>query len=113
MKRKLFLIGNGFDLAHGIPTSYNDLMNWYIENLMKELQGVKYIDDDFFDIDPKYQIEGGGYAAHSIPDSFSELLNSDFVKAKNEIFRELVSSYHYGNWVDNNSNNDFMTSRET
>ena len=28
---RLILIGNGFDLAHGLKTSYNDFINWYWE----------------------------------------------------------------------------------
>lgn len=26
---RLVLIGNGFDLAHNLPTSYQDFINWY------------------------------------------------------------------------------------
>lgn len=26
---RLVLIGNGFDLAHGLPTRYEDFINWY------------------------------------------------------------------------------------
>ena len=26
---RLVLIGNGFDLAHKLPTSYQDFINWY------------------------------------------------------------------------------------
>ena len=26
---RLVLIGNGFDLAHGLKTSYADFINWY------------------------------------------------------------------------------------
>lgn len=29
---RLVLIGNGFDLAHGLKTSYKDFINWYWEN---------------------------------------------------------------------------------
>ena len=29
---KLVIIGNGFDLAHGFKTSYNDFMLWYLNN---------------------------------------------------------------------------------
>ena len=28
---RLVLIGNGFDLAHGLKTSYADFINWYWE----------------------------------------------------------------------------------
>jgi len=26
---RIVLIGNGFDLAHGLKTSYQDFINWY------------------------------------------------------------------------------------
>lgn len=32
MNKKLFLIGNGFDIAHGFKTRYLDLMSWIYEN---------------------------------------------------------------------------------
>lgn len=28
---RIVLIGNGFDLAHGFPTRYEDFINWYWE----------------------------------------------------------------------------------
>lgn len=28
---RLVLIGNGFDLAHGLKTKYEDFINWYWE----------------------------------------------------------------------------------
>jgi hypothetical protein len=31
---KLILIGNGFDLALGLKTSYNDFLFWYLRNLL-------------------------------------------------------------------------------
>ena len=27
----LFIIGNGFDIAHGIPTAYKEFRNWLLE----------------------------------------------------------------------------------
>lgn len=32
MGKRLFLIGNGFDLAHKLPTRYLDLLKWLYEN---------------------------------------------------------------------------------
>lgn len=34
---RLVLIGNGFDLAHGLKTSYADFINWYIEKRYDQL----------------------------------------------------------------------------
>lgn len=37
---RLVLIGNGFDLAHGMPTRYEDFINWYWAYRLKELENV-------------------------------------------------------------------------
>lgn len=34
---RIILVGNGFDLAHGLKTRYEDFINWYFEQLKKEL----------------------------------------------------------------------------
>ena len=38
---RLVLIGNGFDLAHGLPTSYQDFINWYWNYRFQGLIGNK------------------------------------------------------------------------
>ena len=35
---RVILIGNGFDLAHGLKTSYEDFINWYWEQWGKKLR---------------------------------------------------------------------------
>ena len=35
---RIILIGNGFDLAHGLPTSYGNFIDWYWEQWKKRLQ---------------------------------------------------------------------------
>lgn len=37
--RKLVLIGNGFDLAHGLLTRYDDFIRWY---LLQEIKGPPF-----------------------------------------------------------------------
>lgn len=46
---RLVLIGNGFDLAHGLKTSYADFINWYWEQWGKRLarSGNKIEEDEF------------------------------------------------------------------
>ena len=34
---RLVLIGNGFDLAHGLKTSYADFIDWYYDKRIKEM----------------------------------------------------------------------------
>ena len=35
---RIIIAGNGFDLAHGLKTKYEDFINWYWENTFKKLQ---------------------------------------------------------------------------
>ena len=54
---RLVIIGNGFDLAHGLPTSYRNfiddfwksLKNNYKDKMIKKLVFVKENDKDYFD----------------------------------------------------------------
>ena len=44
---RLVLIGNGFDLAHNLPTSYKDFIYWYWENRVHNFQHeISGISDD-------------------------------------------------------------------
>jgi len=36
---RIILIGNGFDLAHGLPTRYEDFINWYWEKRVYSFHG--------------------------------------------------------------------------
>ncbi len=36
---RIILIGNGFDLAHGLPTRYEDFINWYWDRCLHMLRG--------------------------------------------------------------------------
>jgi len=47
---RLILIGNGFDLAHGLKTSYNDFILWYVKKCY-----VEAFDKQFYE-DPLVQI---------------------------------------------------------
>lgn len=37
---RLVIVGNGFDLAHGLPTRYGDFLFWYIKSAVIESQQV-------------------------------------------------------------------------
>ncbi len=42
---RLIIIGNGFDIAHGMPTRYSDFVKWYLTTLFNKLGEGDYIDD--------------------------------------------------------------------
>ena len=35
---RIIIIGNGFDLAHGLPTSYESFIKWYQNEWVKKLK---------------------------------------------------------------------------
>ena len=44
---RIIIVGNGFDLAHGLKTKYEDFINWYWEKTWKYLQNyVAIVFDD-------------------------------------------------------------------
>ena len=45
---RLIIIGNGFDLAHGLPTSYRDFINDYWKNVIEKLTYDHLYDDELF-----------------------------------------------------------------
>lgn len=44
---RIIIAGNGFDLAHGLKTKYEDFINWYWDKWGQRLRscGVKSISD--------------------------------------------------------------------
>ncbi|CAN1551615.1 Bacteriophage abortive infection AbiH [Flavobacteriaceae bacterium] len=48
---RLVIIGNGFDLAHGLPTSYKDFIDDYWKNVLVELSKTNKSEDGFLTID--------------------------------------------------------------
>jgi hypothetical protein len=46
--KRLIIIGNGFDLAHGLPTKYSDFLEWYWSklNLIKPNLNRRYVYED-------------------------------------------------------------------
>lgn len=35
---RIILVGNGFDLAHNLPTKYEDFIYWYLDARIKKLK---------------------------------------------------------------------------
>lgn len=60
---RLVFIGNGFDLAHGLKTSYADFINWYWEQWERRLMGhsMKFEEDEFCSFKMKDIGLGGWY----------------------------------------------------
>lgn len=51
--RQLVIIGNGFDLAHGLKTSYKDFIIWYLNTALKNLCANREYGDDIIQLTSK------------------------------------------------------------
>lgn len=121
---RLILIGNGFDLAHGLNTRYNDFLLWYLKNAFKKAFESGSYEDSLLNIGNNYvytdlRIGGMGgvedLVEYFYKNSFNDLLNAshfrivgygnDFrnpftVKVKLRFAETLINSCNITNWVD-------------
>jgi len=123
---RLVIIGNGFDLAHNLPTSYRSFLNWIWQNfprvhnddLFKDLFNIKhehfiltkYEDyNDFFSQMRRnytinsYSIRDSHYGSYSFKISYQQPYIDDYPSVifefKNNFF-ELITVQNAENWVD-------------
>lgn len=98
------LIGNGFDLAHGLKTRYFDFILWYLNKAFKTLSVQRFYEDDLI----KIQYLSTHIEINKI-DSVIELkrklkeYNIDFVY-KHTFLKSIIDSSEDSNWVDIESN---------
>jgi len=110
---KLVIIGNGFDLAHDLNTSYSDFVLWYLNKCYLNKCSLKHV-KSYFDqeqstkknlvaiIEENYQ----GYS-HPVPidglksiSEFNEIKSPHFtVKYYHRFFENIIQSLDR-NWVD-------------
>lgn len=117
---KLVIVGNGFDLAHRLPTSYKhfiddfwkNLKNTYQEDKIKEVifvsdSSYKFLDGSILNYDSfqkslkEYSLECGYHYDQNNNDCYTN--NSRFhaiFKFENNFFKELNLKTSIENWVD-------------
>ncbi|TMM29815.1 hypothetical protein FDT66_08045 [Polaribacter aestuariivivens] len=117
---KLILVGNGFDLAHGLPTSYKDFINDIWKNLEKNYLEIEYskvfeIDNDLIHLLSTKKIENFSdfnilmneiSYANDISYNKDILFIEDkfhrktLLKVKNDFFVLINNKNSIENWVD-------------
>ena len=113
---RIILIGNGFDLAHGLPTSYGNFIDWYWSEWKKYFFEYKYppMDDILCSIDNKSNrdtfsiiVNAFGYEIYNLHgyDFGKKLLSYDFdinrlVVKPCALFKEIHKSVETKGWVD-------------
>ena len=107
---RIIIIGNGFDLAHGLKTSYANFIDWYWE---KRINGFKDVltevsDDGLCRLVIKHGIWNYYHTDVTVYEklSFKEALNNIF-NQKNKfecsfqtLFGKIIESYKEKKWVD-------------
>jgi len=118
---RLVLVGNGFDLAHGLKTSYNDFILWYIKKCYVKAFDKGNYKDNVLEINKNYQYNGTRivdfddvieFIEASYKDGFTNLgqylfnLGNDysnrfpFHTQMNEFMKALLQNCSYTRWVD-------------
>ncbi len=87
----LLIIGNGFDLAHGLKTSYGDFFAFLIENKLKD----KSLFVDLFTLKSSYSNR-----YRQFDDAARQNLKLEDFDTKNRLFERLFSQFLMLNWCD-------------
>ena len=108
---RIVLIGNGFDLAHGLKTSYADFINWYWEQLMNKIlfSMVSDINDGLCEVKLKSNVYGFYNHFKYIKPADKSLNGYDFLKHLKKdhgfeikvspLLEEIMNTFT-SNWVD-------------
>ena len=105
----IVLIGNGFDLSHGLKTSYMDFLTWYIKGINENMLKNQMHKDDLIEI---YFPQRPGYSEeppslqnsnlNDLPLKFFENIQAYRYKVdfKGLLVSRLFGNLHIENWVD-------------
>jgi hypothetical protein len=97
----LYLIGNGFDLAHGLKTSYNDFLLWYLNDSLRQYNKKTNFDDGLIKISHNGYFQDLNEDFISISNLFKWCKESDyFIKPQLPFLEKLLSSIRNCKWVD-------------
>lgn len=105
---RLIIIGNGFDLANGIPSSFNDFILWYIKKAVKSSfeQKKGYIDNAIW----IRKNENYGISSEKLSQLLEINNYNEFIKhlgllkiellGKNNFLKRILNNVENHGWVD-------------
>lgn len=111
-RNRIVLIGNGFDLAHGLKTSYGDFVIWLLLSHIEKASTIRFSECDLFSVNVskhlmfKYDFETLKEKINSIEDlksinwvsGINDKENKPInFKIKSAFFHEIIK---YNNWTD-------------
>ena len=109
---RLVIIGNGFDLAHGLKTSYGDFINYYINNMVSIFNKNHLYEDNLISLE-YHSASFQNVKTHSLLNFDFEDIDNSFknykklmhqpknikCKVKSKLFSKIIS-HSACNWVD-------------
>jgi hypothetical protein len=106
---RLVIIGNGFDLAHGLPTSYRHFIEDYWKNVINELKKINVYGDGLFYADIQIAMKSlwgkGDFEKilnyNDLMEYFNSTSKSSKFLFKNKLFEIICKTdSNNKNWVD-------------
>jgi hypothetical protein len=104
---RLIIIGNGFDLAHGLKTSYCDFIDWIFEEKSKPENTIEnnFFKINFDKLNALYNVEDFKCEGHLSKWIFRNpayfgVNRKEIVTYPNAFFRRLIYAHKLNNWVD-------------
>lgn len=99
---RLIIVGNGFDLAHGLKTGYMDFMLDYLKSAFSNADYQKPYEDELIRIEQEWGY--AGFSEHGIA-TVGDLLRISArhhftIHYKSAFMRLIVNGSHINNWVD-------------
>ena len=107
---RIILIGNGFDLAYGLKTSYADFIDWYWEQRINTLKSENTNESDDglckliinYGIWSSYFIDASSFNKLSINDMLNNIQNEKdkFKVLPSKLFQRIIKELKNKSWVD-------------
>jgi abortive infection AbiH-like protein len=97
---KLFLIGNGFDLAHGLKTRYTDFIVWYLNKVLTKLRETPEHNDGLIRIYRQGYTGPINYVPTIQSFNYEIKRNALTIEYKHPFIQKLINSAQEYNWVD-------------
>ena len=98
---KVVIIGNGFDLAHGLETKYLDFILWYINYVVNSLISNLTFEDTLIKASMQYRTEPPNtFKSLKEFQDFRTLHNRITFEIKYDFMNRILNLYGNPNWID-------------
>ena len=101
--KRLVLIGNGFDLAHGLKTSYKDFLNWYMCQAFDQFWKENSYDDHLLEMKHKYAGFNTLFPDVTSMEEVISWMSNDSrygLSYKSKFFGDLINQFNNGSRVN-------------